>query len=1267
MADICQRWPDEDIYFLNCQNLFVEFERRLIELNKKDEYDLKKIIELFLRSDFKSIMKLVEDLYQPLTKFLGSKKAHCEDYCLTYYSNTIIDSFKRTPFFGLSYFDDKISHWQKKFINNFFLYILSESHKRKEVPNFFKPLTIIADEYNSIKNDKIKSSFILDITFGNKFAFKNTKETATPSFPTDNIIVLHIRIDWLKIRKKIKDLVLNNIGLKGSDYKFYDYVISNEKLGPFKFWKKREKKYIERNPLFNDINFWNKVSEFSEKFRKQSNFDQHIDLKPSKNLGHLEQDLKLFSLLASIIFNPELINKVENNGEPNLKPMRILFLSPFSLSAESVTSFFGVYTPDPSILSPDKIILPYYISALYRILSNLNSEISIISEIAKGEHKLREIHLKTAIISILVDSYAHNISAHSLSALKWWIELRYKILAKRFYVDDKKGLTLSSLQPSRIKITQKILKETTEKYYDALGLTDSTYNKEFYSLFDFLQFNLAANSKEVMSKLFTFLESDSDICNNGKVSNISKSQYIDGVIPDCFQPRFPIPLDYALFPLFRFLRDKGAFWSGVTRDMAFGGESKTWYRILWEDFVNNPLYLGTIAKSEGITKININIALKKDGRWISGRFVAVDMSIINYEEELSKYSSQKKDIIGKACRNESEKKNILLNNKYTGYSFIRLGKHFKKFRQLLDKEENTVFLPGGVVGEHAMFTIFENTLRNIKHYKNYKELNNIRKDGLDMWISIDQEDLILPQEKRREDKNKELFKVSVWLGHKIELFPTKKILWQNVTDKTLLPLFDKNGAPRMGGNSQDKACAAMLFNNKFNSVESKTKNRDQIYYPWIHFATSIDDKHFGIDKDKPLNRESILRKYYKGNESSKKKFIENYIQSLNKNEWGYLKRYFYLWKNADYFIVKNKLDLVGENIARFKFIIVSDEFNDEEERKQTIQKVREEGIIRLFYSTDDFCVGRLIEQLENKIPMNFSNVEDKVLKIKNERLKELYNIWLKNWLKYNTKFVAVISKDGFKSAIIIDEQNKVEYLNSFGGNTLSDRIDKIFKIDIRLSHGGVDEKKSCNIRSHGTFWNKYFVNSPNKDPWDLFDEENSPYDPLKEYLLMDLVEVLATKIFIFDNRLHSRMPQNEHKRNVFETSLGIFVFEEKIETNKKAGLFKKQLNKIIEGKNVTPHILVVHLSYIESLGYTENQMNMFIEKELSCLIGNENFIFVVTTGRGRDEWINGLKKEYRMKTIFKPVESLINAIESGISYNDNFDVKYNLTKVIFGS
>ncbi len=92
--------------------------------------------------------------------------------------------------------------------------------------------------------------------------------------------------------------------------------------------------------------------------------------------------------------------------------------------------------------------------------------------------------------------------------------------------------------------------------------------------------------------------------------------------------------DFETHQFVRFMLDKGAFWTGLTRDYSFGGKTNSLYSVLWYDFVNNPLYLGTIAYTEGILKLNINITIlgeteksgkdvvlrkkvKADGTWAS--------------------------------------------------------------------------------------------------------------------------------------------------------------------------------------------------------------------------------------------------------------------------------------------------------------------------------------------------------------------------------------------------------------------------------------------------------------------------------------------------------------------------------------------------------------------------------------------------------------------------------------------------------------------------
>ncbi len=896
---------------------------------------------------------------------------------------------------------------------------------------------------------------------------------------------------------------------------------------------------------------------------------------------------------------------------------------------------------------------------IVRLFENISDKLSIR---VINYFQLREVNknqLKTAIISILVDSYAHNISAHSLAALKWWMELRNKIMDKRFEI--KAGTEFNCLQPSSIVINKnksdheckkdsEIIinntKETTSKYYEALGLKDSIYNENYYSLFDFLQF---VDDKHI-NELFRF-------------ANVSLAS---------FHPRFPVPIDYALFPFFRFLRDKGAFWSGVTRDMAYGGESKTWYKILWDDFANNPLYLGTIAKSEGINKINIYLKVKTKDGYCEGRFITVDMSVIDYETAIAespdlevkdgslfdfennkikenkihvaelnaRISQENEGIIG------ADKKKIVPYvdpNKYSKYAFIKLGEKFAELKQILEDEKNfSVFLPGGLVGEHALFTIFENTIRNIKHYKD--NLGEIKKYGIDFWISIEDKNLVKEKSynPRKENINqtdesikKELFKVGTWLAHPTQLVVnTNEYLLFDNTDRIEDSILDSiSGTPKMGGNSQDKACAAMLFNNKFSSVESKDETeRNKIYFPWIRFATGfVDVDNKGVIQN--IQEDLFVKSVDEEDLNISKEEYERKIKVIHDKgiiPYGILKKYFYLWQSDNSLVVTHESDFECENVSRFKFVIIS----DSSEKENLTKKARKCGVIRI---------------LDDKPGLD------------NKNLFSLYNYWFDEWFpntKYQLDFKEGTVNRNWKGKLKYEEkENKYIYQ---GGNYADPGACTLY-----LSHG--EEKDFClNVRSHGVFLTKFFKIK------DTVSFKDMKYVPGKYCLpvkykndsidMTELVETVMTRIAAFDNRLNSRIPQ--HKRGMFEDSLNLQLFDEdKSDWN----TFKKNNNKT--------NILILHLSFIESLinekngqKYSEVTITDFIDNELINLIQNRSdFIFIITSGRGRDSWRNKLSDKQKLFTIFKPIEGLLTAIENAVSYNDNFDVKYNLIKTIFGS
>ena len=183
-----------------------------------------------------------------------------------------------------------------------------------------------------------------------------------------------------------------------------------------------------------------------------------------------------------------------------------------------------------------------------------------------------------------------------------------------------------------------------------------------------------------------------------------------------------------------------------------------------------------------------------------------------------------------------------------------------------------------------------------------------------------------------------------------------------------------------------------------------------------------------------------------------------------------------------------------------------------------------------------------------------------------------------------------------------------------------------------------------------------------------------PYNFPSSYnqYLYELFEVFSTQIIIYDNRLGERFEKlSPEKRIVFNDNLRLKIYKEKLSDG--VNNFKEELKIAIGDIDQIPTVLIIHLSFIESLKIDEKNVDKFINKYLKKYINNNKFFFVVTTGRGRDLWRSSLEEKREQnysilnKTLFKPVESLLSAIESGISYNDNFDVKYNLFKIIFGS
>lgn len=719
----------------------------------------------------------------------------------------------------------------------------------------------------------------------------------------------------------------------------------------------------------------------------------------------------------------------------------------------------------------------------------------------------RQYHL-TAIMTIMIESYAHNISAHSLTALEWWFRQRSLHLGQ-----------------------------------------------------------------------------DKDILN--------------------IQPRMADSLlVHEIHTTIRYLQDKGAFWTGLTREKSFGGKTSSLYSILWYGFARNSLLFGTIAFSEGILRVNIKISIVKNlndqnNVWFTkqrihtGHFATIDLKAF--------YDSVK------------DKSDPILD------LFVKPGSEFDTLKPELKKLK--AFFPGAIVGQHSFYSILENELRNVKHYTP-DTLKEMKENGLTLHISFE-EQKIDPLNKNKEE---EYLLVGVWLDHLTMM--NKQRLTSRLKRINDPIIDDVTNKAHLGGSSQDKICAAFLFNNSFYSVEQKETERDKRFYPWIKLGASFVEPN----PPKATYEEVVMsaRRYYNEEHHSDKATFES---KLLKPRLGYFKKFFHLWKGADVYMLQEADNFGGEweNTGRFRFVNIGDL-----SIKDARRRVREEGIIRVI-----------------DVPKMLT-------------LAEAYQIWLNEWLgsylQYQVQFYV---KDDLVGLLHYANGQTVYYNKSDRKNLGI----SIFKQNnnfqhVNLIHGSDNEKKIVKheqgltrYRSHGIF-KQYFLNSAKVHEGEM-----------EEVLAAELLEVLATKIVLFDNRVAERL---EHvDQVVLKDQLLCESYREDVsewEKQKELGFDRF-------------HIMVLHLSFIEAFVdakkgkmYSEEDIKKFLEEEILSnpkVQAKRNFLLVITTGRGRTQWWEKLKEDHEQKytsfITFRPVEAILSTIEDAFSIQDDIELKYRLIKILFGS
>jgi hypothetical protein len=575
----------------------------------------------------------------------------------------------------------------------------------------------------------------------------------------------------------------------------------------------------------------------------------------------------------------------------------------------------------------------------------------------KFAERFRKMTVQNAVSSIITDSFAHNHGAHSLVELKWYFEGRARLMDVKIHLDDLNGpFPIHGLQPAEFSIDELERIAETDSFHADIKRTESSKSDDEFSMIDLIRKMSPRTERDFFQYQINYHP------------NAQKPQGIPA--------KFPVPIDFAIYPFLQSLRDKSAFWSGVNRDTPFSGLSISWFDLIGRGFLGNPLFLGSITNSEGVNRISVFIELREPAdknesakpAIISGEFARINLEILRNEKVWSN------DNVTSSKGEEHE---------YSSYAFLQQGRDYNEIKEKLEdsREFPEVFLPGGIIGQQAFYTIIENTLRNIKHYKS--ELENIRKSGIRLVISIQKAPFIKRDSFGHKDSFTEpkLYRVGIWLHHKQELqfeenpqSDSKRELhkvgdkwYRSVIPDQLLKLkkriITKEGKPRLGGSYQDKTCASMLMNNTFTSVDepdpSKAKRH---YYPYIFPASEdyheIEERFVSIDsapEARYVPKDSFVDIIHNKNirvsqkelrtqvdniphsklesrellaDIRRKKFkdeIRTYIKKTeNQRNKGIVKKYFHLWISEKCKIIEaNKIFEKGKIVERDQHIFES--------------------------------------------------------------------------------------------------------------------------------------------------------------------------------------------------------------------------------------------------------------------------------------------------------------------------------------------------------
>jgi len=886
----------------------------------------------------------------------------------------------------------------------------------------------------------------------------------------------------------------------------------------------------------------------------------YFDISTDKYIGIPLFGAGLFQGIVWILFPDELSKKLDN--PTRIRRIMKLFKMEYDnlamswdVRGKNITraSFFDevVKAINPSNEIQNYInVKQYYKISTYYHQERVKQNDAILNQVRTLLDKVRHQHLRTAIITILLDSFAHNISAHSLTTLSHWFRER-------------------------------------AEYQDEMGRA-----------------------------IIETLGRDK----NNPIINYTK--------------KFPNrTLSKELFPLFKFLLEKGAFWSGITRQTNFTGKVISLYEVLWSDFVNNPLYLGTIANTEDVRKLHLNITIYEQEDRPEGE---------NFKNKKTVKTTSDGTLLDGtfAVVNLDDFDQILNATDNTRSLFVEEGELYEELSKEL--KSFNAFFPGGVIGKHAFFTLLENEIRNVKHYRG-EVLKAIQKEGLILNISIHTRPV--DSEAKERSPRPELYKIGVWLKHPVKL--EEGLLIRRIEGLDSDIVTDNTFQPKLGGNYQDKICGSVLMMSAFDQVQSEESAIGKIYYPWIKTASYlIREQESGVFEEFEVSH----RKYREANKAAFTALFEP------EAGLGYLKKYFHIWKGEEILDIVNTVASLRnpalDSRARYRFIYLP------ENSQAQHYNLKSSGLIRIISA--------------EALPTS---------------LEEAYHLWLPRWLKKNEEDYVIDFLEGATRVGRVTYKGRTIQFENESEIEDADWDDEQYAIykaipnrmQIAVEHGSslTAAADKFNYRSHGEMITKFC--------------EGKPMNQLKAMSTIrcfELFESLISRICIFDRRIYNRLyngrgaAENE-RHQIDDKKLALQIARLQLYRDHLHLNFQNELLDHFESVRsqdfLAYHFVVLHLSFIEGMigkngqKYGEEGIIDFIDEHIlqgrSPKSIGDDFVLIITTGRGRMAWWDKVKENpiYMRFVTFRPIESIIGAVENALQKPDDIDLKYNLTKLFFGS